>query len=80
MGTLKVSSIIPKKFPVAPMLNEIGLEMSMHASALSEALALPSVDTDKTAPAVALRSTSRPESRLTKTLTVLENALTPRVS
>ncbi len=68
MGTLKLSSIIPKKLPVAPMLNDIGLEMSTHASALSEA------------PAVALRSASRAASRLTKTSTVLENALIPRVS
>ncbi len=80
MGTLKLSSIISKNLPVAPMLNDIGLEMSTHASALSEAVALPSVDTDETTPAVALRSTSSPESRLTKTSTVLENALSPRVS
>ena len=80
MGILNDSSMMPKKSPVAPTLKEIGLEMSIHASALSEALALPLVDPDRFPSTVALRFTSRPASRSTKTLTELLNALTPRAS
>ncbi len=81
MGTLKFSSIISKNSPVAPMLNDIGLEMSTAAPPHFRKHSRSHLLTrTKTAPAVALRSASRPESRLMKTLTVLENALIPRVS
>ena len=74
------SSMIPKRSPVAPTLMEIGLEMSTHALALSEALALPLVDTERSPLTVALRSTSKPASRSTNMFNVLSNALSPRLS
>ena len=76
MGSLMLSSMMPKKSPDAPTLKEMGLEMSMHASALSDALPLP-----ETSPVtVALRSTTRAASRLTKTLAELLKALIPKPS
>lgn len=71
--------IISKKLPEAPTLKEMGLETSMHASALSEALP-PLVDAVTAALTVALRSTSRPASRSTNTVAELSNVLIPKLS